>query len=88
MDPSTLDPSRKRVWFRCHHMGMHENDILFGTLADRHIDSFSDEQVETLEKLIEQNDVDLLKWVLGQVEPPEEFKSDILTMVQDIKKQL
>lgn len=88
MDPNTLDPARKRVWFRCHHMGMHENDILFGTLADRHIETFSDDQVATLEKLIEQNDIDLLKWVLGQVEPPAEFKTDILHMVQEIKKQL
>jgi len=69
-------------------MGMQENDILFGTLADRHIASFSDDQLATLEKLIEQNDVDLLKWVLGQVEPPKEFDTEILTMVRDIKKQL
>jgi len=88
MDPNKLAPERKRVWFRCHHMGMHENDILFGTLVDQNIETFSDEQVAKLEKLIEQNDVDLLKWVLGQVEPPEEFKTEILTMVQDIKKQL
>jgi len=88
MDPNSLDPTRKRVWFRCHHMGMQENDILFGTLADRHIASFSDDQLATLEKLIEQNDVDLLKWVLGQVEPPKEFDTEILTMVRDIKKQL
>ena len=61
-----LDARRKRLWFRCHHCGMAENDVIFGRFAERHLEALSDDQLDRLERLLEENDVDLFKWVTGK----------------------
>ncbi len=88
MDPSTLNTRRKRLWFRSSHMGMHENDIIVGSFVEANIETLSDEQVERLEALIEQNDIDLLNWIIGRSEPPEEFDNDMLKLLQKHKLTL
>ncbi|MCW9032622.1 MAG: succinate dehydrogenase assembly factor 2 [Rhodospirillales bacterium] len=88
MDPSNLDKRRKRLWFRSHHMGMHENDIIVGTFVDAHIERLSEDEVDRLEALVEQNDIDLLNWIIGRSEPPEEFDNDMLKLLQEHKLSL
>ena len=78
-----LDKKRKRLKHRSHHMGMHENDIIVGSFVDAHIDRLSEEQVDRLEALIEQNDIDLLNWIIGRAEPPAEFDNDMLKLLQE-----
>ena len=88
MEPSSLDPRRKRIWFRCHHMGMHENDILLGGFVTKHILDLSEDQLDKLETLIAENDIDLLNWIIGRSEPPKEFDHDVLKMIQEFKKEV
>ncbi|HEY4200466.1 MAG TPA: succinate dehydrogenase assembly factor 2 [Devosiaceae bacterium] len=60
---------RRRMRYRAWHRGTKEMDLIFGPYADAHIDSLSVPELDRLETLMDEEDVDLLKWVLGQ-EPP------------------
>lgn len=72
----------KRLKFQCDHMGMQENDVIFGRFAERHLESLSDEQVEKFDALIRQNDVDLFKWITGKEETPVQFQNEIIEMLR------
>ncbi|MCB2100198.1 MAG: succinate dehydrogenase assembly factor 2 [Rhodobacterales bacterium] len=77
-----LDARRKRLWFRCHHCGMAENDVIFGRFAERHLEALSDDQLDRLERLLEENDVDLFKWVTGKAGVPAAFDHDVMALLR------
>ena len=87
-NPAALDPRRKRLWFRCHHMGMHENDLIVGSFADRYIESLNEDQLDRFEALIAENDIDLLNWIIGRSVPPKAHQNDILKLIQNHKTSL
>ena len=88
LDAQNLDVRRKRIWFRCHHMGMHENDIIVGSFADRYIAELTEEQLDRFEALIAENDIDLLNWIIGRAEAPAEHDNDMLKLIQIHKNTL
>ncbi len=81
-----LDPLRKRLLFRSHHCGMKENDLLLGRFADHYIEQLDDRQLADFERLMEQNDVDILNWLTGKETPPVEFNNDVFLMIKQINK--
>ena len=84
--PTAMEARRKRLKFRCHHTGMKENDLLFGTFADRHLDELSDDDVVWLEFLLgDNNDIDLFNWVTGKTPVPAELEHPVMRMLQDFR---
>lgn len=75
------DPRVKRLLFRAHHMGMNENDILFGRFATAHLAGFTPDQLDRFETLIAQNDMDLFNWVSGRTPVPAEFDHDVMRLL-------
>lgn len=63
----------KRVRMRAWHRGMKEMDIILGRFADEVLDGFSDDALDHLELLMEENDQDLYQWVTGQTRVPARF---------------
>ena len=86
--PESPDPRRKRLHFRCHHMGTAENDVLFGRFADRCLADLDGDQLARLERLLEENDTVLFKWVTGLEAPPPAFDDDVMRLLMDINKTL
>jgi len=82
----TLDSTRKRLLFHCTHMGMKENDVMFGAFAEAHLAELTDGEVEELEALLKNNDMDLFKWVMGQVEIPAEWNTALMKRLQDFNR--
>ena len=76
--PETLDSKRKRLLFHCTHMGMKENDVMFGNFAKAHVTDLSDGEVEDLEALLQNSDLDLFKWVLGKQLIPERWDTPVM----------
>lgn len=72
-----LETRRKRLMFRAHHMGMNENDLIFGQFAEAFLADMSAEQLDRFEELIAQNDSDLFSWVSGRVPVPPQFDHDV-----------
>ena len=85
--PDSLDTRRKRLLFRCCHLGMAENDILFGRFAKARLRHLSDEQVGRFEMLIEQDDNDLFNWVSGKEAIPPVHDHDIMDMIKNFKNE-
>lgn len=82
--PRDLTARQRRIIYRSKQRGWLELDILFGNWAAKHVPGISDERhVEMVERLLEAETPDVLKWVLGQSEPPLHFRNEILASLRD-----
>ncbi|MFY8031779.1 MAG: succinate dehydrogenase assembly factor 2 [Devosia sp.] len=61
---------RRRMKYRAWHRGTKEMDLVLGPYADQHLDGLDAAGLDRLEKLMDEEDTDLLKWVMGQELPP------------------
>lgn len=72
-----LDPRRKRILFRAWHRGTREMDLLMGRYTEVAIDAMSDDELTTLEALIEVPDRDLFAWITGKEEVASNYDTAI-----------
>ncbi len=56
--------------YRAWHRGTKEMDLVLGPFADAHIEVLPLAELDRLEALMNEEDTDLLKWVMGQEVPP------------------
>ena len=66
----TAEARLKRMTMRSWRRGMKEMDLILGPYADAHLPAMSQERLVIFDKLLEENDQDLLPWILGQNAPP------------------
>lgn len=81
-----MDPRRKQLLFRSHHCGIKENDILLGAFADRYIGELSDAQLDDYDHLMQQNDIDVMNWIIGKNPPPDAFNNPLMALIQRFNK--
>lgn len=82
-DIATPDAARKRLYFRCHHTGMKENDLLFGAFAERYLADLTDADVAWLEALLVNNDdPDLYNWITGKEPTPSDLDHPVMDMLK------
>jgi antitoxin CptB len=77
-----LDDRRKRLLFRCWHRGTREMDLILGRFADAEIATLSDDELSTLERLIEVPDPDLYAALTGDVPLPPEHASALFERIK------
>ncbi len=68
-----LDVRRRRILFRAWHRGTREMDLVMGGFADAEIGGLQPSEMEAFERLLDLQDVDLLKWITGEIAVPAEF---------------
>jgi len=73
-----LDVRRRRVLFRAWHRGIREMDLIMGRFADAAIGEMTDAELDKFERLIEVPDRDLFRWITGEIETPENYRSALL----------
>lgn len=76
-----LDHRRRRILFRAWHRGIREMDLILGQFADENIDQLDDMQLDTLERLMDISDRDLLQWVTREVPVPANYDTEIFRRV-------
>ncbi|MGQ3214348.1 MAG: FAD assembly factor SdhE [Shinella sp.] len=76
-----IDPRRKRILFRCWHRGIREMDLVLGAFADAEIENLSEAELDELERIMEEEDNDLVKWVTGEMPVPEEFRDGLFPRI-------
>ena len=81
-----MNSRRKQLLFRSHHCGMKENDILLGKFTDRYILKLNDQQLDDLENLMNQNDIDVMNWIVGKVAVPEKYNTELLKLIKNFNK--
>ncbi len=68
------DIQRARLKMRCNHRGMKEMDIIMGKFADADFPDMDGPALSRLEDMLEENDQDLLSWIIGRETPPEKHE--------------
>lgn len=65
------DARLRRMRMRAWRRGTKEMDLILGSWADAMLDALTAADLDALDALLEENDQDLLAWVLGQRPVPE-----------------
>jgi antitoxin CptB len=69
---------RRRLRYHAWHRGTKEMDLVLGPYADAHIAALPVAELDRLETLMDEEDTDLLKWVMGQETPRADVDTDLL----------
>lgn len=59
----------KRLYFRAHHRGSKETDLVLGAFARARLASMNDAALREFEAFLEENDNDIWDWVSGKLLP-------------------
>ncbi len=73
----------KRLKYRSWHRGCKETDVILGYFADSHLEVFNPGQLDLFEKLLEEQDADIWKWIVGKEVPSN---LDYLPILDILKK--
>ena len=68
----------QRLRYRSWHRGTREMDLLMGSFADAHIATFTPEELDRYEVILELSDPDLYNWISGTEPVPDEYMSDLM----------
>jgi antitoxin CptB len=77
-----LDERRKRLLFRCWHLGTREMDLILGRFADAQIGALTDGELAQLERLIEMPDPDLYAALTGDKPLAPEYASPLFDRIK------
>ena len=83
-----LETIRRKLRFRSLRRGTKASDLVIGGFADLHLQDLSKEQLREFEELLDENDQDVLSWVINMTPPPDRFDCGVLEMMRDFKKNL
>lgn len=72
---------RRRLRYRAWHRGTKEMDLVLGPFADAHLEGFGMPELDRLETLMDEEDTDLLKWVMGQEPVPSTIDGQLLDTI-------
>mgnify|MGYP001042495838 CR=1 FL=1 len=69
----TQEARLKRMGMRSWRRGTKEMDLVLGPYSDARLAGMPESDLVVYDKLLWENDQDLLPWVLGQKTPPEAY---------------
>ena len=83
-----LETIRRKLRFRSLRRGTKESDLVIGGFADRYLHVLNKDQLRQFEELLDENDQDVLSWVIDMTPPPDRFNGEVLEMIRNFKKKL
>ena len=83
-----LAARRRRLLFQSVRRGTKESDLILGGFAKAWVGRLDERQLDRFEALLQQNDPDLLAWVMGLKRPPERHDNDVLALIQEFKNTI
>jgi len=72
----------KRLGFRASHRGIREADLLIGGFFERHQAGLNDAEIAWFERLLEEQDVDIMGWAIGTLPVPERWLGEMMRRLQ------
>jgi antitoxin CptB len=76
------DARLKKLRFRAWRRGFREADLILGPFADRHVQSFSEAELDLFERLLEVPDQDLYAWIVEREATPAEFAGPLMDRIK------
>lgn len=74
----------KRLRFRAWHRGTKEADLLIGGFFDRHGEGWSEHEVLLFERILEEQDVDIMAWAIGTAPSPPEYDGPLMQAMRQL----
>ena len=87
MSTADLPPRLKRIFWRAHHRGMRELDMLIGGFAEARLATMTPQEIDQFEALLEVPDPDMLSWLTGMAPVPAEFDTPLFRALQTSQQQ-
>jgi len=72
----------KRLRFRAWHRGTKEADLLIGGFFDRCSGQWDEATMLLFERLLEEEDVDIMAWAIGTQPVPDEYQGPLMERMQ------
>ena len=66
----TAEARLKRMAMRSWRRGTKEMDLVLGPWADAHLAGMSTEELDLYDRLLQENDQDLMAWIMGTAAAP------------------
>ncbi len=74
----------KRLGFRAWHRGTKEADLLIGGFFDTHSAHWNETEIAWFERLLEEDDVDVMAWAIGTQPVPAAFEGAMMSAMQKL----
>ena len=74
----SLEDRLRRLKFRAWHRGTREADYMIGCFFDVHHANWGEAEIAWYEKLLDEEDVDILAWALGMLSVPDEYAGPLM----------
>ena len=85
MTGETAEARLKRMRMRSWRRGTKEMDLILGPYADDRLSGMAADRLDLYDALLEENDQDLLPWVLGQRPAPDHL-AGLLAEIADFAR--
>ncbi len=76
------DPYLRKLHYRAHHRGTREADAMVGGFFDKYSAAWALAEFEWFERLLEEQDVDIMAWALGTAEPDPAFDGPMMDQLK------
>ena len=86
-ETSPLESRRRRLLFRANHRGTRENDFLVGGFVAPRLASFTEGEMDELERIMELPDPALADWLTGRRPIPPEHDRPMLRAMREARGQ-
>ncbi len=81
MDPDRVNRLRFRSWRR----GFREADLILGPFADTVGPTLGADDLDDLERLLDQSDHDIFAWIVGTVPTPPAFDTAVMARLKTFR---
>jgi antitoxin CptB len=78
------NPYLRKLHFRAHHRGTREADALVGGFFDKYSAEWGDAEFAWFERLLEEQDVDIIAWAIGAADPDPAFAGPIMDQLKRV----
>jgi antitoxin CptB len=82
-----LDPRRRRILFRAWHRGIREMDLIFGQFADNELPLLPDTELDEFERILDEDDNDLFKWICSERELPQRLRTPLFARISAFRPE-
>lgn len=82
------DARLKKLKFRAWRRGFREADLILGPFADRHVGTFSADELDWFEALLDQPDQDVYAWIIESLPTPAAFDGEIMNRIKAFKSEV
>jgi antitoxin CptB len=72
------EAQKRKLHYRAHHRGTREADAIVGGFFDTGVADWSAEDVAWFERLLEEQDVDIMGWAMGTISVPAAFAGPMM----------